>query len=102
MKTVIGKMGVKYSARGIASCEIELSHKGLHKHRVVRGPDSTIVRRKASVQAAAWDEAWHKRASIDRTRKENAEAKGLALERTREAQGIQEELRKILLRTLEI
>lgn len=102
METTIGNMGLRYSARGIPSYEIEMSHEGLHKHRVIRGPDSYIVQRKSLMQAEAWDEAWSKRESINRARSKQAEAKELALETTKEAQHLLQELRLIVLRTLEV
>jgi restriction system protein len=73
--------------------EIEISHKGLHKHRVIRDRDPYVARAKAAAQQAAWDEAWHKHVATERKRqqreqvaKEKQARKELALELTKEAE----------------
>ena len=51
-----GELRVTHTARGIAKYEIEVTHKQLYKHQVIKGDDRQIVVRKASMKAAQWDE----------------------------------------------
>jgi restriction system protein len=95
------------SSRGLVSYEIELSHDGLHKHRVIKGNDPEFVQRKAVVQLEEWKEQWAKkralqaRSSEARLKRElHEEKKQIASERTKEAQDILECLRNTLRHTL--
>lgn len=96
------------SSRGLVSYEIELSHDGLHKHRVIKGNDPEFVQRKADVQLEEWKEQWAKKRELQ-TRSSEAkfkrelheEKKQIALQRTKEAQDILECLRNTLRHTLD-
>ncbi|MBI3195334.1 MAG: restriction endonuclease [Ignavibacteriae bacterium] len=41
--------------------QIELTHPGLNKYRLIRGTDKYVVEQKAVAQRAAWEEMWSKR-----------------------------------------
>src|SRR5271156_2630194 len=111
MESEVGQVLVKYSANGIASYTLELSHRGLHKHRLLRAPDLSIVKAKALLQAAEWNELWTKRVAAeqkDAKAYETKEARRLNLEhqkevaadRTVRAQAMQQELRDVLVSSL--
>lgn len=102
MKTTRSSLQTIYSVRGIPSFQVELTHEGLHKHRIIKGSDPYLVERKVSIQATAWDEMWEKRASADSRKANQGAAKEEAYVRTGEAQALQEELKNILRHTLEI
>jgi hypothetical protein len=40
---------------------IELEHPGLRKHRIIKGKDDVVERRKAELQAAEWEDQWEKK-----------------------------------------
>lgn len=58
MKIQKGEVEVSFSARGIPSYSIELSHEGLKKHRVIKGGDKDVLLRKADIQISEWKEKW--------------------------------------------
>lgn len=89
--------------------QIEISHEGLHKYRVIKGTDKFVVEQKASAQKAAWDELWQKR--LDREKKEKQREQRAfakegkvaeAHEKTEEAIKQIEEIKIILQHTLNI
>ncbi len=89
--------------------QIVLEHRGLNKHRVIRGPDKAIVEAKAYALRRAWDELWAKKSAV-RQRETDRALKRRALEdnlrdadqRTREAQEELAALRGILRFTLRV
>jgi hypothetical protein len=66
MATTIGQLETKLSVRGSVSYSIEVCHQGLHKHRLVRGPDAQVVTAKVRLQAAEWDALWAKKVAAER------------------------------------
>lgn len=93
MKTRLGQLSVKYSARGIPTYSLELWHDGLKKHRLIRGESEPIVRLKATLQVEEWEERWAVVDARDKERLQKAagkrqqeERKALAVEQTAEAQ----------------
>lgn len=58
METKVGQVKISRSARGIPSYSIELLHDGLNKHRLIKGREEAVVRRKAEIQIAEWEEKW--------------------------------------------
>jgi restriction system protein len=85
----------------------EISHKGLHKHRVIRGRERWEVNAKADAQLAAWDEQWEKKREAERAkaRREAERERKLAHKEARkaevaqiteEAQALQKTLESIL------
>lgn len=58
MKTHVGDLQRKYGRCGILSYSLELSHIGLKKHKVIHGPSSAFVQKKASFLAEEWDTRW--------------------------------------------
>jgi restriction system protein len=82
--------------------QIELSHPGLHKHRIIRGRDSYVVEQKANLQRAAWDEQWEKKNERLSREAKVRDGKFEAEEQTREATELLEILRSILAHTLKV
>lgn len=96
--------------------QVEITHPGLHKHRLIRGADRWVVHSKALIQQAQWDAMWERRlqatrrseerqrrADDRREEKEERESKKqLAEERTREAEAEIEALRNLLSHTLKV
>ncbi|WP_299019790.1 restriction endonuclease, partial [uncultured Tepidimonas sp.] len=109
MKTRLGQLSVRYSARGIPTYSLELWHDGLKKHRLIRGESESIVELKAKLQIEEWEERW---AVVDareqeRSRKaagkqQQEERKALAAERTTEAQQELDRLSSLLKATLSV
>jgi restriction system protein len=98
--TEVGQLQVKYSARGNASYSIEVFHRGLHKHRLVHGPDERVIEAKLRLQAAEWDGQWAKRVAADQRISMTYRAKETAAERTAEAQRVLQSLREVLVSSL--
>jgi len=87
----VGQMSQYVSSRGAVSYEIELSHKELHKHRIIKGNDALFVQRKAEVQLAEWEEQWaRKRAMMARS--EQTRLRYQAREQKKQYQEEQKEL----------
>lgn len=61
--------------------EIEVTHPGLNKYKIIRGNDQFEVQRKAAAQLAAWDVMWEKEAksaqAVERTNKAKTEIQEL-------------------------
>lgn len=102
MSTRIGDLETKFSVRGIPSYQIELWHDGLKKHRLIKGADSTIVRRKADLQSNEWDEKWAGMQEKETSRLSRETKKQTAVRQTEEAQKELESLGNILRHTLQI
>jgi len=100
MRTEAEAPQIKYGPRGSVSYSIEMYHKALHKHRIIRGPDRQVVASKVLLQAAEWDELWAKRAAIQRQMTMASRAKEGAVDRTAEAQRTLQALREVLSSTL--
>jgi restriction system protein len=94
--TEAGSPQVKHGARGSVSYSIEVYHKGLHKHRLIRGPDNQVVAAKVRLQAAEWDELWAKKVAVARQTTMAYKAKEEAARRTAEAQAALRALREVL------
>jgi restriction system protein len=62
--TEIGQLQMRVGARGTASYWVKVHHPGLHKYRLVRGPDLEVVQALARVQAAEWDAIWSKKVAV--------------------------------------
>lgn len=109
MQTLVGTLEEKISSRGNYSYSLELWHRGLNKHRIIRGESVAIVNMKASLQANEWDERWAivEARDLQRTEKaatkfQLAENKALAAERTLEAQLELDRLAGLLKATLDV
>jgi len=88
---------------------LEIWHDGLKKHRVISGSEREVIRRKAELQIEEWEERWAQVQAREKGRqdreglKQQQEAKrGLAAERTEEAQKELQRLASILRHTLEV
>lgn len=102
-------MQASYSPRGLARYSVELWHEGLKKHRVIRSDARAVLQQKVRLQVEEWDARWEiedarerEKTKRDTSRLRIEERKGLALERTAEAQSALEELGGILKRTLSV
>jgi restriction system protein len=100
IRSKIGHLQAKYGARGSVSYSIEVSHHGLLKHRLVRGPAEEVVDAKVRLQAAEWDAQWAKKVAADDRLNMTYRAKELATARTAAAQGALQALREILVSSL--
>ncbi len=118
MSTQIGTLQQEYRGRSGLGYSIELSHAGLHKHRVIKGSDQSIVLAKARLQSAEWNEQWLKKrdaaartaarshrvqqaqANKEAKRRYLEEQKAEALRRTTEARALHERLSSALAATL--
>ncbi len=69
-----------YTKSGLERFEIEISHEELKKYKLIKGDDAHVVKQKALVETARWDEMWEKQ--LEKQRK--------ALERERKAQAIED------------
>jgi restriction system protein len=81
------------ASRALPLYEIEIVHKGLHKHRIIRDRDPAVAQAKARAQQAAWEEMWEKRLDADQKRQQREQSaqekqaqKELAVELTKEAE----------------
>lgn len=109
MKTRLGQLSVKYSARGIPTYSLELWHDGLKKHRLIRGESESIVKLKASLQIDEWEDRWamvdareQERAQKATGRRQQEERKSVAAEQTAEAQKELDGLSSLLKATLSV
>jgi restriction system protein len=96
MMTEFGSMKATQSARGSVSYSVEVYHQGLHKHRLIRGPDPRVVERKVSHQAAEWNDLWAKRATAKLQMTMAERRKEEAADRTSDAQRALQTLREVL------
>lgn len=109
MKTRLGQLFVKYSARGIPTYSLELWHDGLKKHRLIRGESESIVKLKATLQIEEWEERWvvvytrdQERSQKASSKREQDERKVLAAEQTTDAQQELDGLSSLLKATLSV
>lgn len=109
MKTRLGKLSVKYSARGIPAYSLELWHDGLKKHRLIRGESESIIKLKATLQTEEWEKRWavidareQERSQKAAGKRQQEERKALAAERTAEAQQELDGLSSLLKATLNV
>ena len=100
MATIVGELKATYSARGSVSYSIEAYHQGLHKHRLVRGPDAQVVTAKVRLQSADWDALWAKKVAAERQVTKAYQAKEEAAARTADAQRALQALRDVLASSL--
>ena len=82
--------------------EIEVSHKGLHKYRIIRGKDKYVVDQKAEAQVRQWEEMWKRRQKAEAARQHAAGSLQLASERTAKVQEEIKALESILIHTLDV
>lgn len=81
---------------------IEIEHRGLNKHRVIRGRDRAVVERKAALQQAAWDQQWQVKSARQEEQASKETKTAVAAARTAQAQHAIEELHSILEHTLQV
>jgi restriction system protein len=58
MKANLGTIQVEYKSRGGRLFYVEVTHEGLKKHRLIKGPTREFVQNNAIMQALEWDEKW--------------------------------------------
>jgi restriction system protein len=78
------------------SISVEVYHPELNKHRLVRGPDAELVKTKAFLQAAEWNEAWAKKVAAKQQTTLAEHKREEAADRTAEAQRALQTLRDVL------
>ncbi len=84
------------TSRGSVSYQVELSHAGLHRHRLVRGPDAAFVERTVALQIAEWDEQWERRQSISTRHRVAQQKQNLAAEHRQFAEEKTSEANEVL------
>lgn len=98
----LGAVETYYLKSGKPKYRIEIAHHGLNKHKVIKGDLPDVVRRKAEVQVADWEEKWEKQEAKRRERQRKQQREETAEELSREAEEELESLRKTLDHTLDI
>ena len=91
---------MKQGARGSVSFSVEVYNRGLNEHRLIRGPDTEVVKQKVLCQVAEWNEMWAKRAAAKRQATMAARKMEESAERTAEAQRALQEIREVLSHSL--
>lgn len=79
---------------------IELVHRGLNKHRLIKGDFPDVIRRKALVQMQEWKAKWEEKERRQREAERKAKKEETAESRTKEAQDVLASLHSILEDTL--
>ena len=102
MHVRFGEIEVSYSQRGNPTYRIELWHDGLKKHRLIRGSELDVVKRKAQLQTDEWMTKWDDTQAREAARVTRESNKALAARRTAEAQATLEDLERTLAHTLSI
>jgi len=82
--------------------QIELTHPGLNKYRLIKGQDPEVVQQKAAAQQAAWAEMWARKCAVEDRRANQEHNAGQAEERTTEALADLESIRNTLKKTLSV
>jgi restriction system protein len=82
--------------------EIELFHRGLNKHRLIRGRDLAVVERKAALQEAQWNEQWERKSALEAARTERQGRAAEATARSEEAKRSIDDMHLILHGTLQV
>ena len=60
----VGQVEAVHTSTGrISGYRLELRHKGLHEYRLVRAPDTYVLRNKTATQIEAWNEKWRRSTS---------------------------------------
>ncbi|HEY0821737.1 MAG TPA: restriction endonuclease [Rhizobacter sp.] len=83
--TKIGTINTRISARGRVSYEVEVSHDGLSKYRLIKGDTFDIVDNKARMQAQEWDQRWTTTSEREERRSQREESRQQVLDRMEEA-----------------
>lgn len=76
--------------------QVEVSHRGLNKYRIVKGATRYETERKANALLAQWNEQWNKKVERENRIKNDTESKEYAVELTMQAEAAQEALDHIL------
>lgn len=62
----VGQIETTYTSTGrLSGYRLEIRHNGLHEYRLLRAPDQYLLKNKAEIQLAAWDEKWRRIQSKD-------------------------------------
>ena len=82
--------------------QVEVSHQGLNKYRIVKAQNRYELDRKASALLAQWDEQWSKKVEQERKIRNEEDSLSYAIELTQQADDIQSTLDNLLLSNLNI
>ena len=102
MQVRFGDVEVSYSQRGNPTFRVELWHDGLKKHRLIKGSELDVVKRKAQLQVDEWTKKWKDVEAREALRATREGRKALAAKRTAEAQGNLQDLQRTLVHTLSV
>lgn len=81
-----GKIRETYTKSGQPRYEIEISHSGLHKYKVIRGTSVAEVQNKAEAEMDRWDAQWAAEVAKEEKRKAAEEKARIVEEKKRQAQ----------------
>ena len=70
VKTRFGTEWITYSARGVPKYNVEVSHPGLGKSRVISATDRSLLQTKCNALSQEWEHAWQK---AERSQKKQAD-----------------------------
>src|SRR5689334_20909096 len=96
----VGQLQVAYSSRGIATYRIEVLHRGLSRHRVIKGNNAIIVERKAALLLEEWTQRWRVIQQREAHKQDRQEKKDEAASLTEQAQAELTHLHDLLSDTL--
>ena len=74
------------SSTGIVTFGVELEHRGLKKHRVIKDRDGHMLERRATLQLEQWEEQWAKKQAREAAKREKEQALQEAQNQTNAAQ----------------
>ena len=100
----VGRPQAHYSAKRdrILKYSLEIYHPGLKEHKLISAPEMDMVKTKAQLQIAKWQESWSVIEDKRKIREKNAADSQEAERQTAEATQRLEELEKILKYTLDV
>jgi len=100
----IGRPQAHYNVKGdrILKYSLEIYHSGLKEHKLISAPELDMVKTKAELQIAKWQEMWNLRENKRQVREKKAADAQEAEKQTMEAKQRLEELEGILKFTIDI
>ncbi len=102
MQVRFGDVEVSYSQRGNPTFRVELWHDGLKKHRLIKGSELDVVKRKAQLQVDEWTGKWKDVQAREAIRATREDRKALAAKRTAAAKANFQDLQRTLVHTLSV
>ena len=99
----VGKATGRYTSTGrLSGYQVEISHDGLHKHRVLSDQDLDFLRNKINSQILKWNEQWERQSAREQERSAKEQGRATAEEVSRQAQAALAECEELLRHTLQV